>query len=191
MIIGVYGPIGAGKSTLCHYLAENYHYDYLSADQIAQTVMVSEIVLAFFTKHYPAVVIDEGYDKAQLRQLLFTNQTAAKKIRDFLWPLVGDKITEIITASQNKNIVIEAVAFKDLKIILDYTIFITAPTETLFKRVEERNTIWTPAEINSLLTIQAELFTSEKYDFKIINNTFEQELFKKIDQIMVKMEGNN
>ncbi|AGM25312.1 dephospho-CoA kinase [Spiroplasma chrysopicola] len=187
MIIGVYGPIGAGKSTLCHYLAENYHYHYLSADQIAQTIMASKATMDFFAKHYPQVITEQSYDKTQLRQLLFINQNANEKIRDFLWPLVGNKIKEIITARQNQNIVIEAVAFKNLKIVLDYKIFITAPPEILFKRVKERNTTWTTEEINSLLAIQEELFTREKYDFKIINNTFEQELCNEIDQIMVKM----
>jgi len=45
MIIGIYGNIGSGKTTLAKYLAKKYHFVYLSLDELAHNVIIENQAL--------------------------------------------------------------------------------------------------------------------------------------------------
>jgi dephospho-CoA kinase len=42
MIIGIYGNIAVGKSTVSKYLKEKYHFDYLSLDLLAKEIQQND-----------------------------------------------------------------------------------------------------------------------------------------------------
>jgi len=45
MIVGIYGNIGSGKTTLAKYLAKKYHFVYLNLDELARSVIIENQTL--------------------------------------------------------------------------------------------------------------------------------------------------
>lgn len=189
MIIGIYGYIGAGKTSACKYLQNKYNFNYLSADKIAKEIMQESAVL-FFLKHYfPKTVINNTIDKNRLREIIFTNKASNTKLNNYLWLKINKKITTIVNNNSQQNLLIEAININTLKLSFKNIIFITANKTVIINRVIIRDK-QSSGQTKKILKIQKTFFKQIKPNYKITSNSSLFKFYKKLDKIMKKILGD-
>ncbi|WHQ37428.1 dephospho-CoA kinase [Spiroplasma sp. SV19] len=189
MIIGVYGYIGAGKTSACKYLQDKYHLTYLNADQIAKEIMQEKETLMFLDNTFPGVIKNGVVDRPYLRTIIFTDQTANSKLNSYLWPKVSQKILSIINNNSKQNFLIEAVGLNILPLTFKAKILITASEETILTRIATRDQQPT-SQTKQLLEIQKTLFKDIKPDYEITTTASLQFLYNELDEIMKEILGD-
>ncbi|WFG96018.1 dephospho-CoA kinase [Spiroplasma citri] len=190
MIIGVYGYIGAGKTTACEYLQNKYHFTYLNADKIAKEIMQDPTVLCFLEQTFPGIIIDGVLNRDCLRTIIFTNPVANNKLNNYLWPKVNQQIITIINNNPNQNFLVEAIGLSTLALSFTAKIFIIASKENIIARINARDQ--QPSDqTEQLLKIQETFFKQIKPDYKIITNKLLPELYQKLDKIMEEILGDD
>lgn len=190
MIIGVYGYIGAGKTSACEYLQNKYHFTYLNADKIAKEIMQDPTVLCFLEQTFPGIIIDGVLNRDCLRTIIFTNPVANNKLNNYLWPKVNQQIITIINNNPNQNFLIEAIGLSTLALSFTAKIFITASKENIIAQINARDQ--QPSDqTEQLLKIKETFFKQIKPDYKIITNKSLPELYQKLDKIMEEILGDD
>ncbi|WP_425377863.1 dephospho-CoA kinase [Spiroplasma endosymbiont of Polydrusus pterygomalis] len=189
MIIGVYGYIGAGKTSACEYLQNKYHFTYLNADKIAKEIVQEPAVLTFLEETFPGIVHNEILDRDLLRTIIFTDAVANNKLNNYLWPKINQKITTIIDNHPDQNFLVESIGLNTLDLAFKAKIFITTSEEIIIDRINTRDQ-QTAAQTKQLLKIQATFFEQMKLDYKIITNKSLIELYQRLDEIMNEILGD-
>lgn len=189
MIIGVYGYIGAGKTSACEYLQNKYHFTYLNADKIAKEIMQEPTVLLFLEQTFPGIVINGVLNRERLRTIIFTNPLANNKLNNYLWPKVNQQIITIINNNPNQKFLIEAIGLSTLGLSFTAKIFITASKKNIITRINARDQ-QSSEQIEQLLKIQATFFKQIKPDYKVTTNKSMPELYQELDKIMENILGD-
>ncbi|WP_348736165.1 dephospho-CoA kinase [Spiroplasma endosymbiont of Ammophila pubescens] len=189
MIIGVYGYIGAGKTSACEYLQNKYHFTYLNADKIAKEIMQEPTVLFFLEQTFPGIVINGVVNRERLRTIIFTNPLANNKLNNYLWPKVNQQIITIINNNPNQKFLIEAIGLSTLALSFIAKIFITASKKNIITRINARDQ-QSSEQTEQLLKIQATFFKQIKSDYKITTNKSLPELYQELDKIMEDILGD-
>lgn len=189
MIIGVYGYIGAGKTSACEYLQNKYHFTYLNADKIAKEIMQEPTVLLFLEQTFPGIVINGILNRERLRTIIFTNPLANNKLNNYLWPKVNQQIITIINNNPNQKFLIEAIGLSTLALSFTAKIFITASKKNIITRINVRDQ-QSSEQIEQLLKIQATFFKQIKLDYKVTTNKSLLELYQELDKIMEDILGD-
>ncbi|WP_342255590.1 dephospho-CoA kinase [Spiroplasma endosymbiont of Poecilobothrus nobilitatus] len=189
MIIGVYGYIGAGKTSVCEYLQNKYHFTYLNADKIAKEIIQEPTVLLFLEQTFPGIVINGVLNRDRLRTIIFTNPIANNKLNNYLWPKVNQQIITIINNNPNQNFLVEAIGLSTLALSFTAKIFITASKKNIITRINARDQ-QSSEQTEQLLKIQATFFKQIKPDYKITANKSLPELYQKLDKIMEEILGD-
>ncbi|ALA97341.1 dephospho-CoA kinase [Spiroplasma kunkelii CR2-3x] len=189
MIIGVYGYIGAGKTSTCEYLQNKYHFTYLNADKIAKEIMQEPTVLLFLEQTFPGIVINGVLNRERLRKIIFTNPLANNKLNNYLWPKVNQQIITIINNNPNQKFLIEAIGLSTLALSFTTKIFITANKKNIITRINARDQ-QSSEQIEQLLKIQANFFKQIKPDYKVTTKKSLLELYQELDKIMEDILGD-
>ncbi|MFU0252358.1 dephospho-CoA kinase [Spiroplasma sp. Moj] len=189
MIIGVYGYIGAGKTSACEYLQNKYNFTYLNADKIAKEIMQEPIVLLFLEQTFPGIIINGVLNRESLRTIIFTNPLANNKLNNYLWPKVNQQIITIINNNPNQKFLIEAIGLSTLAFSFTAKIFITASKKNIITRINARDQ-QSSEQIEQLLKIQATFFKQIKPDYKVTTNKSLPELYQELDKIMEDILGD-
>ncbi len=190
MIIGVYGYIGAGKTSACEYLQNKYYFTYLNADKIAKEIMQEPTVLLFLEQTFPGIVINGVLNRERLRTIIFTNPLANNKLNNYLLPKVNQQIITIINNNQNQKFLVEAIGLNTLALSFTAKIFITASKKNIITRINDRDQ-QSSEQTKQLLKIQATFFKQIKPDYKITTNKSLPELYQKLDKIMEDILGDD
>lgn len=110
-IIGVTGPIGAGKSTVIRILQE-LGADVIDADRVAHEVMApggaayEAVVKAFGSD----ILTRDGHiDRARLARIVFGDPDALKRLESIVHPAVFEEIKRRIEKSDRPVIALEAI----------------------------------------------------------------------------------
>ena len=171
MVLGLIGKVGSGKSAVARYLKESYGALHLSSDDIAKNIMQN--------KKY-------NFDNVSAENL-FNDKKTQDYVRDVIHPYVIDEIKKQVFENKNKYdlIVIEsALPNNKLLSLCDKTILIE--TDLKFKKEllkEHRNYDETKTDIIS----KSQDYYEPIYklaDFKIMNDSTKEILFKKIDEVI-------
>lgn len=110
-VIGVTGPIGAGKSTVLRILRQ-LGADTIDADQIAREVMepggaAYEAVVAAFG---PRILADDGrIDRGRLADIVFSDPQALRRLEGIVHPAVFEAVKRRIEESHRPVIALEAI----------------------------------------------------------------------------------
>ena len=110
-VIGVTGPIGAGKSTVLRILRQ-LGADTIDADQIAHEVMepgaaAYEAVVAAFG---PRILADDGrIDRSRLADIVFSDPQALRRLEGIVHPAVFEAVKRRIEESHRPVIALEAI----------------------------------------------------------------------------------
>lgn len=106
--IGITGGIGAGKSSVLDYIAENYNACIVRADDVAKDLIkagteVHEAIQSAFSE-YDIKGSDGEFDRAKLSKVIFTDINNLRTIDEIVHPAVKEKVKEMFhEANENHS----------------------------------------------------------------------------------------
>lgn len=195
MIIGITGSSGAGKSTICDILKDEYKVKIINADKIAKKLSRkgTNYIIDIIEKFGKDIVDEEGeLRRKKLAEIIYTDPEKRKELNECTFKYIRKEIERQIKKEKNSNnnntIIIDApLLFEcDLDKICDKVIGIISKKELQIERVVARDNIdYDQAEkrINAQATNE---FYKDKCDDIIENNNDVFKLKRKIKEIANK-----
>ncbi|WP_051636029.1 dephospho-CoA kinase [Mesoplasma photuris] len=165
MIIGIYGIIGSGKSTIAKYLAEQSGYKLIQLDEISKKVLSNEKILNELKKNDASIFSNEVLNRSAFRNKLFLNKKYANQINIILWPKIKE---ETLKEIDQENVIIDGAILPVLNILnIDKMIKIsTSNDEINIDRVIKRDNV-DKAQVIKIIEQQKELIKNFKFDLEI------------------------
>ena len=142
LVIGLTGPIAAGKSTVAELLQE-HGASSIDADVVYRSLLhpSSELGQSIVARFGPAVVgADQQIDRAALGELVFRDPKALADLERIAHPAVVAEIRRQIAASNANVVVIEAVKLVESGLLadIDSLWLVTADPEVRLRRLASR-----------------------------------------------------
>lgn len=141
-VIGLTGNIGVGKSLVRQMLQHCGAYT-IDADQLAHQVLLPgapayKAVIDTFGKFI--VGADGKIDRAKLGKMVFGDAEALKKLEDITHPIIRQGINALISRSQQRVVVIEAIKLLEGELAgaVDAIWVVDAKPQTQYKRLIEK-----------------------------------------------------
>ncbi|VTU21331.1 dephospho-CoA kinase [Variovorax sp. PBL-E5] len=159
MRIGLTGGIGSGKSTVASMLA-SHGAALVDTDAIARSLAQPQgaampAIEAAFGRSVLAE--DGGLDRARMRELVFADSSARKRLEAILHPLIGAECDRQAAAAGDHPIVFDVpllVESNRWRGLVDRVLVIDATEETQVQRVLARSG-WTPDAVRSVIAQQS------------------------------------
>lgn len=192
-VIGVTGGVGAGKSEILNYIADNWNATVVEADEVGYLVMkpgkscFAPIVELFG----PGILQEDGtLDRTRIAQIVFEDKNLLEKLNAIVHPAVKKYIRKAIQREEENEtdfFIVEAALLIEDKYdeICDELWYIYADEETRTERLK-KNRGYSEEKIKSIFANQlSEDEFSEHCDFEIDNSgDFEDTK----EQIMQRMQ---
>lgn len=193
MIIGITGSSGAGKSTVCEILQNEYGVKVINADKIAKqlskkgTNYLSEIVKQFGKE----ILLENGeMNRPKLAQIIYSNNEKREKLNSCTLKYIKEEIQKEIQKANNskeyKIIVIDApLLFEaELEKLCKFVIAVISENKNLqVQRIVKRDGI-TEEQAEARLNAQkSNDFYTSKSKFVIVNNGELKEVEEQIKKI--------
>ena len=124
LVVGVCGGIASGKSSLCQILSDEYKFDVVNADKIGHEVLATGSVIDQIVQTFGDQVLKENerqIDRRKLGGIVFADKNKMNVLNEIMWPLIGDRIIEIVKQfkhneeNKNKVLFIEAAVLVEAK----------------------------------------------------------------------------
>ena len=182
MIIGLYGRIGSGKTTLCNYLRTKGFF-VIDGDKISREILMpgkkglKEVVSSFGEEYLNP---DGTLNRRKLGSYVFSNKEALHQLNDITHPIICEEVEALIKKYPNRHIVIEGAVLYATKIIdfCDKTVVVRS--DATLSRIMKRDLL-TEGEAQARIDAQ-EIY--EKADIVIENNGSLSEFYEKIDRML-------
>jgi len=192
MVIGVYGIIGSGKSTVARIFKENFNFNVIDVDKIGHEVLGFPEVKEKLLKEFGDMILkDDGVDidNKILGDIAFSNKVKKKLLENIMWPFM----TEIIESKikENNRVLIDAAVLYSAgwDKFCDYTIYVYSFIPIIILRLLKKNK-YSFIKIYHIIRAQKNIIRdSFRADFKI-NNSFKLDyIYKKVDCIWKKISA--
>ncbi|KAJ1360250.1 hypothetical protein KIN20_019177 [Parelaphostrongylus tenuis] len=141
-IIGLCGGIASGKSNIAKILAHQPGFEVIDCDKLAHSCyepgskLIDEI-----SGHFEGVVRNGYVDRKALGSIVFRDEAKLRLLCELMWPLLLEKIKEIVATPKSDVVVIEAAAIVEAGwhsyVNELWTVFV--PQEEMIRRVMERD----------------------------------------------------
>ncbi|CAN7609301.1 dephospho-CoA kinase [Variovorax sp. LjRoot84] len=160
MRIGLTGGIGSGKSTVASILV-SAGATLIDTDAIARAIAQPHgaAMPAIEAEFGPAVIAaDGGLDRARMRDLVFADTGARKRLEAILHPLISAECEGQASAAAGQLIVFDVpllVESKRWRALVDRVLVVDATEETQVQRVVARSG-WTPEAVRAVIAQQAD-----------------------------------
>lgn len=161
MRIGLTGGIGSGKSTVASMLV-GLGAKLIDTDAIARTIAQPQgAAMPALQLEFGASVIavDGGLDRARMRELVFADPAAKRRLESILHPLISAECErQAATAADGQTIVFDVpllVESRRWRTNVDRVLVVDASEATQLERVVARSG-WTPDAVRSVIAQQAE-----------------------------------
>ena len=200
MIIGITGSSGAGKSTICEFLENEYEVKVLNADKIARklsqkgTSYVIDIIKIFGK----GIVDEEGkLKRRKLAEIIYSNSKKREKLNKCTFKYIIKEIEKRLDKiDDNTTKIIDAPLLFESKLNekCDKVIGIIAKREIQIERIVARDNIDYEQAENRLLAQQTNEFYIKKCDDIIENNNllgFENQIKEIMKKYGVKKKDRN
>lgn len=191
-IIGITGSSGAGKTTICDLLKENYNAYIIDADEMARKLsrrgtMYLQSIIDYFG---PDIVDRKGeLKRKELANLIYENDEKRNQLNDLTFTYVVGEIKEHINQLQAKElIVIDAPLLFESKLdqICDFVIGVIADEEEKIERICKRDKVSQDLAKKRLNIQKDNEFIKQNADYIIVNNSNIEDLKKEIAKIPLK-----
>ena len=170
-IIGVTGPTGSGKSTICNILA-NKGYLVISADKVAREVSKDKTVLKELTETFGDVLDEAGnLNRKRMAEIAFESKGNVRALNKIMHPrIIKRMFEEAKMASDNTRVVFDAPQLleADLDKYCDLVVSVKCTIKTMKDRIMKRDGL-TPQQADSRIYIQYPWVVYEKASDIIIN----------------------
>ncbi|HZJ89591.1 MAG TPA: bifunctional DNA-formamidopyrimidine glycosylase/DNA-(apurinic or apyrimidinic site) lyase [Bacilli bacterium] len=173
-VIGITGLIGAGKSTLGNML-KNEGYTVIDSDNIVKELYADKAVITALSRELAVNLLENGvFSRELLRSFVRENKDAAKKLNNFIHPLVKQKMETLIKSAQGVIVFEVPLIFShQINILFDYIIGVETSVEKQLEYLSKR-------KVKPVLTPDATYFKNRaKLDYIIINDEDEASLLSK------------
>ena len=190
MVIGVYGIIGSGKSTVARIFKENFNFKVIDVDKIGHEVLGFPEVKEKLLKEFGDMILkDDGVDidNKILGDIAFSNKVKKKLLENIMWPFMT-KIIESKIKENNRVLIDAAVLYSaGWDKFCDYTIYVYSFVPIIILRLLKKNK-YSFIKIYHIIRAQKNIIRdSFRADFKI-NNSFKLDyIYKKVDCIWKKI----
>lgn len=184
-VLGVTGPIGAGKSEVCKYL-ETKGFIRLDSDEVVHELYTKPEVQKRLREIVPNLVIKDGIiDRAKLRHELIQNPRQKRVLEKYIHALVIEELNRQIKKHKaNENIVVEVpLLFEShFDAFCDETLVVLASEKEQKIHLEKRGDDVSKAlELNANYSIE-----NKKATYRITNDSTIANLYHQIDLIFGK-----
>jgi len=158
--IGLTGGIGSGKSTVAALLVAEGAV-LVDTDAIARRIAEpGGIAMPAIEAAFGRTVIapDGGLARAGMRQLVFADSSARKRLESILHPLIGAETERMaLAAGQEATVVFDVPLLVESgrwRALVDRVLVVDATEETQLRRVVARSG-WTPDAVHAVIAQQA------------------------------------
>lgn len=190
MVIGIYGVIGSGKSTVARIFKELYGFNIIDVDEIGHTVLCfPEVKYRLFQEFGDIIFKSNGIDidNKILGDIVFANKANKKLLENIMWL----PMTEIIEPKikENQRVLIDAAVLFSAgwNKLCDYTIYVYSFLPIIFLRLLKKRRYSFNKILNIIRSQKDIIKDGSKADFKI-NNSFKLDnIYKKVDCIWKKI----
>lgn len=201
MIIGVTGSSGAGKSTVCEMLQNEYNIKIVNADKIAKelskkgTNYLKDIVKQFGTE----ILLENGeLNRAKLAEIIYSDTSKREKLNECTFKHIKEEIKNNIKQIYNENekaiIAIDAPLLYEAELdkICEFVIgVISVSRELQIERIVQRDIVTKKQAEDRLNAQKPNSFYVEKSQYSIINDGRISEIKAQIDKIFHKYINKN
>lgn len=192
MIIGLTGPTGAGKSTICSAATE-FGFHVINCDEVAHTVTGSgEPLAALVTEFGEKILNSDGtLNRKALSELAFSDKAHTERLNRTVLPYVVEELKRQISALAGKNILLDAPTLYESGAdqLCDKVIAVLSNKQNRIERIIKRDNLSTFMALLRISAGKPDEFYREKADILLENNGTESEflhtaqnLFKEISR---------
>jgi dephospho-CoA kinase len=192
LVIGLTGGIGSGKSTVAEMFAK-LGGNIIDTDVIAhQLTAAGQPALTTIAKLFGKGIMttDGTLDRIKLRDLVFNNAIARKKLEEFLHPLIREQVSTALTRSNSSpySMVVVPLLFetKAYQHIIQRSLVIDCPEQLQLQRALTRVTMNEP----TIRAVMAAQFPRQqrlaKADDVIVNDGGYEKLKEKVEEMHEK-----
>lgn len=186
MVIGITGSSGAGKSTICEILKNEYNVKIINADKIAKqlsnrgTNYIKDIIEKFGED-----IVDEKGElkRRKLADIIYTNPEKRNELNNCTFKYIRKEIEkEIKKIKKGETIIIDAPLLFECKLdkLCDKIIGVVSQKKLQIERIIARDNIDCKHAENRLQAQEGNEFYIKKCDLVIENNNDIEEIEDKI-----------
>lgn len=198
-VLGLTGGIGAGKSTVSHYLITK-GFVLVDADKIArQVVEVGEPLLINLREVFGDLYFnsDGSLNRKALGALVFKDPEALLTLNAMVHPVIKAEIfkrlTEIRCRDNESKVILDAALFNDLELQswVDVLWIVDAKEAIRLKRIIERDSL-TEVEAYNRIKSQTPIIRSSSVEMvTVLNEGSRESLYRRIDAVLkgIKASG--
>lgn len=188
-MIGIFGPIGSGKTTVARIIAEQYRFAYLEADALGHQLLNKAEVLKDLIAIFGSSIVTESgnIDRKKLRQVVFTKEAQKNKLESVIWPKMRVEIKKQIQLN-TKTVLDAAVLFSaGWDKLCDETIYIGASRKKIIQNCQTK--ALTVRETDMILKEQQEIIQQAPLaDYQIRNEGTIEALWGKVKKVMESIQ---
>ena len=182
-VIGITGPIHAGKSSVSAYFKSKGFVVFDADKQIKEMYQEKPIIETMVKMFGSSILKDDNIGKSELSSLLLI-ESNKKKLMDYLYPILFKRAEEFIDNAKGNVILDVPLLYKsNLDNLTDYVIYIDAPVEIREERILKEN-----RDASTLLKINASYpasISKKKASIYINNDASIADLYNKLDKINI------
>jgi dephospho-CoA kinase len=189
LIIGVFGMIGCGKTTVAKIIEKKYGYLRIDSDVIGHSLLENDEVKKDLLPVFgSAIVTKDGLiDRKELSHRVFADLYLKSKLEAIIWPKMTIKIQELM--DQKRDVVLEAAILflAGWNKLCHYTIYIEAPVQKQIHYLKDRHIA--NHRLTNILDSQQDIqIWKDLATYRIENSGTRDELEKKVLQVMSSVQ---
>lgn len=192
--IGITGGVGAGKSAVLEYLADNYNCDIIMTDDVAKGLYAKgsktyEMMIALIGED----IVDESgeIDKKKLADIIFSNANKRMAVNSIVHPAVKQEVITRITNNKIAGILDYTFVESALLLTEHYDVFCDEvwyidTSEDIRRRRLKESRGYSDEKIDNILKSQQALENiKDKCSYCIDNNKDLEYTFRQIQNILL------
>lgn len=191
MVVAIIGEAGVGKTTATNFFQKQKAYVIIADDIVKYIYKMPKIenkIMEIFGQDF--INHENKLDKRALRNYVFKNRDALRKLEKVIWPEMIKIISQEIKSHKNNHFVVLdcAVLFNTgLEALVDKIILIEADEAIKIERIKERDNISSIQAINLINLQKQHLILDKKVDYTIKNNDSLDDFIKQLNKILKKI----
>lgn len=187
-IVGITGPVGSGKSSVCQYLQE-HHHAVISADKIVHNLYHNAEIKNNISKLLKLSLLENGdLDMSAIKSTLLSDKKLKTKLEKYIHPLVKDEIIkEVSKYSRYNNVAVEVPLLFEagFDYLFDEIIYVDVTSSKQIELLKSRN-----SDVDSSLMLNSNFNKQDdknKATIVIDNNGDLSHLHSQLKGLLIKM----